>query len=137
MIQDRENKLHLIDYTSVLGNKYAICGEVYTTKHIVSFFAIDEAIDNFCQVCYDQYTMFLDTDEFRSIKSSSGPLKKIEEKGTCKVEVNNEYWYLEYRDSSQIKRYQRQVTSRFKSRPKSKSKFSISRNSFFKFKKSK
>lgn len=73
LIQDRKNNLHLVDYTSSVGNKFTICGLIYRKKDILNVLALDNAVHNICRTCYEDYeTMYLDdlNDDTRTALSS-------------------------------------------------------------------
>lgn len=74
LIQDRQNNLHLVDYTPSSGNKFTICGIVYRKKDILNTLALDNAVHNICRICYElQETMYIDdlNDNPRTVQSSS------------------------------------------------------------------
>jgi hypothetical protein len=57
LVQDRKDELHLVDFTTSTGSKFALCGKWYRKNDIVNFFAIDDSVHNVCQKCCDDYEL--------------------------------------------------------------------------------
>jgi len=119
LIHDRENNLHLVDYTSSIGNKYTICGKIYFKKDIMSSatlttIALDNAIHNICRTCHEDYETMYGDDLNNDIRMAHSSLnEKLRMKyyfpsiGNTSPEIK--YWNLEARHCDKLTKYQRKV----------------------------
>jgi hypothetical protein len=64
LIQDRDDNLHLVDYTSITGNKFTLCNLVYCKRDIINTLALDNTVHNICRTCRDNYTSMYTDDLF-------------------------------------------------------------------------
>lgn len=80
LVIDRDDNLHLVDYTPPSGNKFTICGHVYRKKDIVTTLALDNTVHNICRTCYEDYeTMYGDDLEFDPRMARTSMNKKLRE----------------------------------------------------------
>ena len=62
LVQDRDDNLHIADYTPASGRKFCICGHVYFKKDIVNTLALDNTIPGICRICSEHYQAMYEDD---------------------------------------------------------------------------
>lgn len=117
LIHDRDDNLHLCDYTSLSGNKFTLCNLVYCKKDIITTLALDNTPHNICRTCRDNYTTMYRDDLFFDSRTLHSTLdfnvKRILNEATFgNGDLNLKIKYQDYMDRNDIKtaRYQRKIS---------------------------
>jgi hypothetical protein len=106
LVIDRQDNLHIVDYCSPNGNKYALCGVTYVKKDIVTTLAIDNTISILCHRCHSLFTAMYESDLNDEPQSARGKLQERLERDYQHIQikaadtaakyedtVNEKYWY--------------------------------------------
>jgi len=112
LVHDRKDNLHLVDYTSPSGNKFTICGLMYSKKDIITTLALDNTIHNICRTCYEDYeTMYLDdlNIDLRFAKSASYRNIRTTYQRVKDTPPEIEHWGLNEKHWQKLIRFQRKT----------------------------
>ncbi len=74
LVQDRKNNHHIVDYCSVYGRKYTLCGLVYRKPEIINTFALDGSVSDICHKCHEIQDAITTSDLNASIRSAKGDI---------------------------------------------------------------
>lgn len=104
LVQDRKNNHHIVDYCSVYGTKYTLCGLVYRKPEIINTFALDGTVSDVCHKCHEIQDKITNNDLNESIRSVKGDViaslrhkyrkiqMKIDSTGGKYSRVTSRYW---------------------------------------------